>query len=168
MGSAILIVTFDDTKKADQALDNLKSWQKEGRLEIGDAVVLVKNEKGKLKVHETTEFTTKRGATWGGIAGLVVGIMAGGPIGGLILGAAAGALAGKATDIGVSKEEIQSVTDSMENATSAIALQIKSIENKDMLAAMMRQLGGHIHELSLDEETEADLEGTMEGFVDRH
>lgn len=168
MGSAILIVTFDDTKKADQVLDNLKSWQKEGRLEIGDAVVLVKDEKGKLKVHETTEFTTKRGATWGGIAGLVVGIVAGGPIGGLILGTAAGALAGKATDIGVSKEEIEAVTDSMENATSAIALQIKSLQNKDMVAAMIRQLDGQIHELSIDEAAEASLDKTMEGFIERH
>jgi uncharacterized membrane protein len=159
--SAILILTFDDVNKGDQALKTLKEWQKEDRIVLGDAVVLVKDEKGKVKVHETEDFTTKRGAIAGGIAGLVVGTIVGGPVGGLVLGAAAGGLVGKKIDLGISDDEIKAVSDSMEDASSAICVQIKSIEDKAMLAAAIRQSGGKVHELSLTEDLEVDMEETI-------
>ena len=129
MGKAILIVTFNDMEKADKAYESLKQWQKENLIDIGDAVVLVKDEKGKIKVHETHEFTSKKGAVWGGAAGAVIGLMVGGPIGGLVLGAAAGGLAAKGIDVGVSNEEIEAVEEAMNNASSAIALQIISVHD---------------------------------------
>ncbi len=159
--SAILILTFDDVKKGDQALKTLKEWQKEDRIVLGDAVVLVKDEKGKVKVHETEDFTTKRGAIAGGLAGLVVGTIVGGPVGGLVLGAAAGGLVGKKIDLGISDDEIKAVSDSMEDASSAICVQIKSIKDKAMLAAAIRQSGGKVHELSLTEDLEVNMEETI-------
>ena len=158
MGSAVLIVTFDNEEQGEKALDSLRQWKREKQIELGDAVVIVKDEEGKVKVHETSEFTTTRGAVSGGVAGLVVGTVLGGPVGGLLLGAAAGALAGKKIDLGVSNDEIEAVSDSMASCTSAIAVQIKSVKNKEMLAAAIRQSGGQIHELSLTDELEMDLE----------
>ena len=114
-----------------------------------------------MKVHETEDFTTKRGAIAGGIAGLVVGTIVGGPVGGLVLGAAAGGLVGKKIDLGISDDEIKAVSDSMEDASSAICVQIKSIEDKAMLAAAIRQSGGKVHELSLTEDLEVDMEETI-------
>jgi uncharacterized membrane protein len=168
MGSAVLIVTFDDQEKGDRALKQLEEWQKQKEIELGDAVVIVKDEDGEVKIHETSEFTTKRGAIAGGAAGLVIGLMVGGPIGGLLLGAAGGGLAGKAVDLGIKDEEIAAVSDSMENATSAIAAQIKSVKHREMIAAAIRQSGGHVHELSIAEDTLADLENKAhQGFVER-
>lgn len=168
MGTAVLIVTFDDQEKADKALEQLGKWQKEKRIELGDAVVIVKDEEGNAKVHETSEFTTRRGAVAGGAAGLLIGLMVGGPVGGLVLGAAGGGLVGKKIDTGVSNEEIAAVTESMDKATSAIAVQIKSVENKEMLAAAIRQSGGKVHELSITEDALADLEAKAQtGFVGR-
>lgn len=160
-GSAFLILTFDEMEKGDQALKTLKKWQKDKLVELGDAVVLVKDEKGKVKVHETEEFTTKRGAVAGGLAGLVVGTIVGGPVGGLILGAAAGGLAGKKIDLGISDDEIKVVSDSMGDASSAICVQIKSIEDKAMLASAIRQSGGKVHELSVTEDLEMDMEDVL-------
>ena len=158
MGSAVLIVTFDNEEQGEKALKALRKWKNEKEIDLGDAVVIVKDEEGKIKVHETSEFTTRRGAVSGGVAGLVVGTVLGGPIGGLLLGAAAGALAGKKIDLGVSNDEIAAVSESMESCTSAIAVQIKSVKNKELLAAAIRQSGGKIHELSLTDELEMDLE----------
>lgn len=159
--SAILILTFDNMEQGDQALKNLKKWQKDGLVELGDAVVLVKDEKGKVKVHETEEFTTKRGVVAGGVAGLVAGLIVGGPIGGLVLGAAAGGLVGKKIDLGISDEEIKAVSESMTEASSAICVQFKSVENKEMLASAIRQSGGKVHELSLTEDLELDMEDVL-------
>ncbi len=167
MGKAILIVTFNDMEKADKAYDSLKQWQKENLIDIGDAVVLVKDEKGKIKVHETHEFTSKKGAVWGGAAGAVIGLMVGGPIGGLVLGAAAGGLAAKGIDVGVSNEEIEAVEEAMNNASSAIALQIISVHDKSMLKAMVRELEGTVFELSIDDAADLALDKGMEGFTER-
>jgi uncharacterized membrane protein len=161
VGSAILIVTFDNVEQGDKALHGLREWHFDKQIELGDAVVITKDEAGKIKVKETNEFTPKRGAISGGIAGLVVGTLLGGPIGGALLGAAAGAYAGKKIDLGVSNDEIAVVSESMDNASSAIAVQIKSVKNKDMLAAAIRQSGGKIHELSLTDELELDMENML-------
>ena len=161
MGSALLIVTFDDVNQGDQALETLKSWRDEHLIEVSDAVVLVKNEEGEIKVKETMDFSTRRGAIAGGSAGFVIGLVVGGPIGGAILGAAAGAFAGKKVDLGIPSETIEAVTESMNNASSAIALQVKKVKNKEMIAAAIRQSGGHLHELSISDTVELDVEEVM-------
>ena len=168
MGTAVLIVTFDNEEQGDRALEQLEAWQKAKQIEFSDAVVIVKDEEGNAHVHETSEFTTKRGAIAGGAAGLLVGLMVGGPVGGLVLGAAGGGLLGKKIDTGVSDDEIAAVSESMGACTSAIAVQIKSVKNKEMLNAAIRQSGGKIHELSIAEDTMADLDlKAHQGFVER-
>ena len=167
MGKAILIVTFNDMEKADKAYDSLEQWQKENLIEIGDAVVLVKDEGGKVKVHETHEFTSKKGAVWGGAAGAIVGLMVGGPIGGLVLGAAAGGLLAKGIDVGVSNEEIEAVEEAMNDASSAIALQIISVHDKSMLKAMVRELEGTVFELTIDDAADLAIDKGMQGSVER-
>ncbi len=159
--SAILILTFEDMEKGDQALQTLRSWKKDKLIDVGDAVVIIKDEEGTVKVKETEDFTTKKGAVAGGLAGLVVGTILGGPIGGALLGAAAGGLAGKKIDLGIGQDEIQAVSESMDAASSAICVQIKSVKNKDMLAAAIRKSGGKIHELSITADLEMDMEDVM-------
>jgi len=166
-GTAILILTFDDMESGDKALKTLKAWQKDKMIDVADAVVLVKDDEGKVKVHETEEFTTRRGAVAGGVAGLVIGTIVGGPIGGLVLGGIAGGIAGKKIDLGVSNDEIQAVSDSMENASSGICIEINSIQNKEMLAAAVRQSGGKVHELSITEPLDVHLDDLMGGMVAR-
>ena len=152
----IAIVTFDDMQKAKEVLASLKHMEKEELVELEDAVVIVKDEHGKLKVKETKDLTTGKGAAKGGVVGLVVGLMLGGPIGGLLLGSLAGALAGKSIDLGVSNEKVEAVSESMADASSALLVQIKS-GNKDALAAMVRQSGGELHEVSVTEEVASEV-----------
>lgn len=156
MASALFIVTFDDVEKGEKALEGIKRWRKEHLIEIADAVVIVKDESGKVRVEETDEFTTKRGVIAGGSAGLLIGLFVGGPIGGAVLGAAAGALAGKKIDLGIPQEKIDAVADSMHNASSAVAFQVQKVKNKDMLMAAIRQSGGELHELSISDDAEVD------------
>jgi uncharacterized membrane protein len=160
MGSAIIIVTWHDMERADKALEGLRSWQKEGLVDVKDAVVVRKDEAGEIKIEETQEFTASRGAVAGGVAGAVIGLMIGGPIGGALLGGAAGALVAKKVDIGVSNDTIEAVSESMENASSAILAQLKDA-NKDALAAAIRQSGGKLHELSISDDAELDIEGVL-------
>ena len=166
MTSKIIILTWDRMDRADQALKNIKKAQKDRLLEVEDAVVVVKDEEGKIKVKETEHLTTKKGVVYGGIAGLVVGTMMGGPIGGALLGGAAGALAAK-IDLGIPDEQIEAVSESMDKASSAIFAQVKS-GNEDFLAAAIRQSGGKQIEFSLSDEMEADLEETLNAATSTH
>lgn len=152
----IAIVTFDDMQKAKEVLASLKKMEKEELVKLDDAVIIVKDERGKLKVKETKDLTTGKGAAKGGVVGLVIGLMLGGPIGGALLGTLAGALAGKSIDLGVSKEKVEAVSESMANASSALLVQIES-GNKDALAAMLRQSGGELHEVSVTKEVAAEV-----------
>jgi uncharacterized membrane protein len=166
VASKIVILTWDRMDRANQALDNIKKAKKDGLLEVEDAVVVVKDEEGNIKVKETEHLTTKKGVVYGGIAGLVIGTMMGGPIGGALLGGAAGALAGK-IDLGIPNEEIEAVSQSMDDASSAIFAQVRS-GNEDFLAAAIRESGGKQIEFALSEEMEADLEDTLSAATSTH
>jgi len=152
--------------RAGQALDNIKKAKKDGLLEVEDAVVVVKDDDGKVKVKETEHLTTKKGVAYGGIAGLVIGTMMGGPIGGALLGGAAGALAAK-IDLGIPDEQIEAVSESMDKASSAIFAQVKA-GNEDFLAAAIRESGGKQIEFDLSEQMEADLEKTLNAATSSH
>ena len=145
----------------ERAVKTLKKWRNEKLIELGDSVVLVKDEEGKVKIHDADEFTTKKGVIAGGIAGFAAGLIVGGPIGGLLLGAAAGAATAKGLGMHFDKSEIEAVSESMENASSAICVEIKSVKNKDMLAAAIRESGGKVHELSVTDALEPDMEDVM-------
>ncbi|MFN2277159.1 MAG: DUF1269 domain-containing protein [Candidatus Promineifilaceae bacterium] len=137
--------------------------QKEKGIELSDAVTVVKDEGGKLKVSETTDFTTGRGAATGSILGLIIGTIVGGPIGGLVLGAAVGALVGKKVDLGVSQDRISAVAESMENS-SASFLQVDALEEAGVLRAIMDKYNGTVHELELSDEHIAGIDDTLSGM----
>jgi uncharacterized membrane protein len=164
MASKIVIVTFHDMAAADTALKDVEALQKEKGIELSDAVTVVKDEGGKLKVSETTDFTTGRGAATGSILGLIIGTIVGGPIGGLVLGAAVGALVGKKVDLGVSQDRISAVAESMENSSSAIFLQVDALEEAGVLRAIMDKYNGTVHELELSDEHIAGIDDTLSGM----
>ena len=166
MGSKVIVLVWDRMDRADQALENLKKAKKDKMIEVEDAVVVVKDSEGNIKVKETEHLTTKKGVVFGGVAGLVVGTMLGGPIGGALLGGAAGALAAK-IDLGIPNEKIEAVSDHMDNASSAIFAQIRT-DKEDMIAAVVRQSGAKVVEFSLSEEMEADLEETLNKATESH
>jgi uncharacterized membrane protein len=168
MSSQIVIVTFNGVDSADLVLKDLESLQKQGAVELSDAVTVVKHADGELKVSETTDFTTGRGAVTGGVLGLIIGLIIGGPIGGLVLGAAAGVLIGKKVDLGVSKEKIESVANSMDDSSSAIFLQVVSVKQEGILRALMQKYDGTLHEIELSDEHIADIDQSLTDTDLRH
>ena len=57
--STIVIMTYDTEEQAFTALDKLKDAEKQRLVEIEDAVVVRKDEHGKVHVKETKDFTTR-------------------------------------------------------------------------------------------------------------
>ncbi len=156
MKTGIAVVTFQDTEGAGKLLDMLHDLEKQKLIELDDAVIVVKEADGEIKVKETTDLTKAKGAAKGGTLGFVVGLMMGGPIGGVLLGAAAGALLARKVDLGIPKGKIDLLSEEMVDGSSALFVQATSKREGVMRAAML-QSNGTLHELELTEQAVVDV-----------
>ncbi len=122
--SYIVVITFDDETEAVQARQSLREAQKHGYLELGDAVTIVKQQDGKVKVKDELD----KGVALGAIGGSFLGLLISGiffPITGLVLGALGGGLVGKMIGMGVDKKFIKEVSEALQPGTSAIFLVVR-------------------------------------------
>jgi uncharacterized membrane protein len=143
MDIELVVVTFDDVGKADEAQQILKALEKKGTTETRNIAVLVKEQDGKTALRETADVDAKRGALFGAITGGLVGLL-GGPAG-VVLGAAAGAATGRVAadkiDRGFSDEYLKRVQDALQPGTSALVTLIEH-EAVGRVAASLKDLDG--------------------------
>src|SRR5213079_2967678 len=101
--SDLVVIAFQTEAKAEEVRQKLLAMQKEYLIELGDAVVAVKNAQGHIKLNQLINMTTAgavSGAFWGTLIGLIF-LM---PLAGAALGAASGTLGGYLTDVGIDDE----------------------------------------------------------------
>jgi uncharacterized membrane protein len=71
---AVALAAFDDDDAAKAAYTALSEAESQGRLSIEGVLVVKTDDKGKIKVQEMTDHSTKTGVKWGAVGGLVIGI----------------------------------------------------------------------------------------------
>ena len=98
--SDLVVIAFPTEAKAEEVRQKLLSMQKEYLLELGDAVVAAKDDKGHVKLHQMIN-TTASGAVGGAFWGSLIGLIFLMPLAGAALGAASGAVGGALTDVGI-------------------------------------------------------------------
>ena len=81
----------------------LGKMQKEYLIEMDDVVVVTKDDKGKVKLHQPQNLTAL-GAVSGGFWGTLIGLIFLNPLLGAAVGAGAGAVSGALTDIGINND----------------------------------------------------------------
>jgi uncharacterized membrane protein len=136
----LLAAKYPDADHAKTILDMLESMHHATNIDLDDAVMLTKEEDGKIKTHETTDVTTRKGAKRGLIAGAVLGViyppslivtaLAGGGI---------GALWGKAKDSGVKHDDIKELADSLSTGQAALIVLV----SQSSAEATQRALGSY-------------------------
>jgi|GEM_PF-3513090 len=89
--SNLVVIGYDDPFKAEEVRLKLRKMQKDYLIDLEDAVVAVKNEKGKVKLHQAVNLTAA-GAVGGGFWGSLIGLIFLNPLLGAAVGAAAGAV----------------------------------------------------------------------------
>ena len=87
--STLVVVGYDDPYKAEEVRLKLRKLQSQYLLDLEDAVVAVKDQKGKVKLHQSVDLATV-GAVSGGFWGSPIGLIFLNPLLGLARGAAAG------------------------------------------------------------------------------
>lgn len=159
--SDLIVLTYDTADTGAAVMNELSRLQKAQLLELEDAAMAVKNEKGKVKVTQTLEkMQTGAIAAWGGFWGLLIGLIFGGPIFWLLFGAVLGGLLGKSTDLGIDNKFIKQVGDSLEPGGAAIfVLVVKATPGK--VTDALKQYGGAVYQTSLSEEDEENLKKAL-------
>ena len=98
--SNLIAVAFDSRGTAEEVMGTLGRLQKEHSIELEDAVIVTRDDKGKVKLHQSNKLAAAGaagGALWGGLIGLIFFV----PLFGMAIGAATGAATGALTDVGV-------------------------------------------------------------------
>jgi uncharacterized membrane protein len=117
----VFVAAFDNETQAGVALKDVKSMDREGSIELLDAVVLVRNTDGKVRFDETADPSGKKWAKRGAIAGGLVGLLfPPGLIASAAVGAAGGGIWGKIRDKGFKDDDLREIGESLEPGTSAI------------------------------------------------
>lgn len=148
----LLVIAFPSEEKAEEVRQKLFDLQKEYLIELGDAVVAVKEPDGKIKLHQIIN-TTAAGAISGTFWGLLVGTIFALPLVGAAIGAASGALGGSLTDFGINDDFMREAAQVVPPGGAALFLLVKKITT-DKVLADLQGVGGTVLRTSFDKTQE--------------
>jgi uncharacterized membrane protein len=158
----LVVIAFPSEAKAEEVRRKLLAMQKEYLIELGDAVIAVKDSQGHIKLNQllnTTAAGAVSGAFWGSLIGLIF-LM---PVAGAAIGAASGALGGKLTDIGINDKWMKDVAAAIQPGTAALFVLIRKVTTDKVLEGL-RGEGGTVLQTSLDHTKEAALQEALAGI----
>ena len=160
--SELIVITYDQEQTGRDAFNELANLQKMQLLELEDAALAVKDDKGKVKVKQTLENQASGSAAlWGGFWGLLIGLLFLAPIFWGLFGALMGYIFGKATDIGIDNKFIEQVGDSLEPGGAALFMLVVKA-TPDKVLEQMQKFGGEVYQTSLSNEDEEKLKKALE------
>lgn len=155
----LAVIAFEGAGTAGEVRKALKEVERMEALSLEDAAVVVKDEEGKLHVHDETGRAVKLGAVGGGLVGLLLlGIFA--PIGGIVAGAVGGALFGKMLNLGVDKSFVKEVGESLPPGGSALFLVVDDAIPEVVYSAL-KPYKGTVLQTTLPPDAEEQLERVL-------
>ena len=157
--STLVVVGYDDMFQAQEVRLKLAKLQKDYLIDLEDAVVAVKDESGKVKLHQAVNLTAA-GAVSGGFWGTLIGLIFLNPLLGLAVGAAAGGVSGALSDLGIDDKFMKDLAGQMKPASSALFVLVKKA-TPDRVLDELKGSGGNILKTSLSHEDEARLKAAL-------
>lgn len=149
----LLVIAYPSEARAEEVRAKLMSMQKEYLIEIGDAVIAVKNADGSIKLNQlfsTTAVGGVSGAFWGALIGLIFMM----PLAGAAIGAASGAISGALTDFGINDAFMKDVAQVVPPGGAALFVLVRKMTT-DKVLEELKGTGGTVlrtsFEKSMDE-----------------
>lgn len=158
--SDLIVISFDDEHTAFELRAELVKLQKEYLIEMEDVVVVTKNDKAKVKLHQAVNLTAA-GALGGSFWGMLIGMIFLNPLAGAAVGAGAGALGGKLRDIGISDDFIKELGSSLTPESSALFVLVRKA-TPDKVLKELKGFNGKVLKTSLTKDKEEDLREVLE------
>ena len=159
--SDLVFIAFDSEQKAEEVREKVLGMKKEYLIELGDAVVAVKDASGRIKLNQLMN-TTAQGAMSGALWGTLIGLIFLNPLLGMGIGAASGAIGGSLTDVGINDEFMKNAAAALKPGTAGLFLLIKKV-TADKVLKDLQGVGGTVISTSFDETKEAALREALAG-----
>jgi uncharacterized membrane protein len=151
--SNLFVVGFDEPHKAEEVRLKVQKLQSEYLLDLEEVVVAVRDEKGKVKLHQAGSLTAD-GAICGGFCGSLTGL--------IFLNAATGAASGALTDVGINDHFMKELAATLIPGSSALFVLVrKATPYREMVLEKLKGIGGKILMTSLSHEDEAKLQAAL-------
>jgi uncharacterized membrane protein len=157
--SSLVVIGYDNEFKADEVRLTLMKMQKDYLIDMEDAVVAVKNQKGKVRLHQAVNVTAA-GALSGGFWGTLIGMMFLNPLLGMAVGATAGAVSGALTDVGIDDKFMKDLAATMQPGSSTLFVLVRKA-TPDKVLDEIKGTGGKILKTSLSHDDEAKLQAAL-------
>jgi uncharacterized membrane protein len=157
--SDLVVIAFPSEAKAEEVRHKLLDLQKDYLIELGDAVIAIKQPNGRVKLNQIFH-PAAAGAASGSFWGLLIGILFLMPVAGVALGAAGGALGGALTDVGINDKFMKDVAQTLASGNAALFLLIRKMTADKVLAALQGE-GGTVMRSSFDHTKETALQDAL-------
>ena len=159
--SDLVVIAFPTEARAEEVRQKLLAMQKEYLIELGDAVIAVKDAKGRIKLNQLIN-TTAAGAVSGTFWGTLIGLIFLMPLAGAAIGAASGAIGGALTDAGLNDKWMKEAAAAIKPGEAALFLLVRKVTGDKVLEGLKGE-GGRVMRTSLDHTKEAALQAALAG-----
>src|SRR3974377_695192 len=157
--STLAVIGYDDVFKAEEVRLSLIKRQRDYLIDLEDAVVAVKDQSGKVKLHQAVNLTAA-GAVSGGFWGSLIGFIFLNPLLGLAVGAGAGAVSGALSDVGINDQFMKDLAGTMKPGSSVLFVLVRR-STPDRVLEELKGTGGTVLKTSLSHENEAKLQAAL-------
>jgi len=155
----LVVIGYESEIKAEEVRLALLKLQREYLIDLGDAVVAVREADGNVKLRQLVN-TTAAGALSGGFWGTLVGVLFLNPLFGLAIGTAAGALSGALADVGIDDNFMKQLAQTLKPGTAALCVLVRRA-TPDKVLEEIKGYGGTVIKTSLSHEDEAKLQAAL-------
>jgi len=157
--ATLVVIDYESEIKAEEVRLALLKMQKEYLIDLADAVVVVRDAKGKVKLRQLYSLTAA-GAVSGGFWGALVGLIFLNPLFGMALGAAAGAMSGALKDVGIDDGFMKELGTTLKPGTAALCVLIRQM-TPDKVIEEIQKFGGTLIKTNLCHENEEKLRAAL-------
>jgi uncharacterized membrane protein len=158
--SDLIAVAYPDKNTAESVRDRLLRLTAEHVIELEDAVIVDRDENGKVKLHQV-QSPAARGAMGGALWGGLIGLLFLAPLLGMAIGAAAGGASGAMVDAGVNDNFMKDLGQKLPTGGAALIVLVRKM-TPDKVLPQISQYGGEVLQTSLDDESEERLREVLE------
>lgn len=163
MNSDLIVMTFDDEDEAVKVLDAMQSMRKEPLLNLEQAVVVTKEQVGKVRLRQTRGLATSGTVAGESVLSLLAGIIFGSSLG-VVWGIDVAKTVRALTGYGFDEEFLTAVDKTMGNNSSAIMFLVRrdSTSDPNEVLKVLTLFRGKIHQTTLSPQAEAYLGQVLE------
>jgi uncharacterized membrane protein len=153
----VIGIQVENRDRGDFVIDALQTALAQKRVTLDDIALVTKDDDGTVRIHQTKDITTKKGAVRGTLVGAVIGLAAPPLLGAAVVGAGVGALWGKLRDRGIDDDTMKKLVEPLHQG-QAIVFALGDDASIDAISARVAELSiGGVQSFTFDPDDENEL-----------